>query len=69
MKYLLIMFISLFLFTGCSSIHWFSFPSKFTLCDVDVSYNAEKDSETYSLFGIVGWCIPAKFLQKKDNVQ
>ena len=62
MKYLLIMLISLFLFTGCSSAQWFSFPTKFTLCDVDASYNVEG---TYSIFGVVGWCTPTKFLQKK----
>lgn len=62
MKYFWIMFISLFLFTGCSSVQWFSFPSKFTLCDVDASYSAEKD---YFISGVIGWCTPAKFLQKK----
>ena len=65
MKYLLTMLISLFLFTGCSSVQWFSFPSKFTLCDVNVSYNVEG---TYSIFGVVGWCTPTKFLQKKENI-
>ena len=64
MKYVLIMFISLFLFTGCSSVQWFSFPSKFTLCDISVSYDIEKNTG-YAMFGAVGWCTPAKFLQKK----
>ena len=65
MKYLLIMFINLFLVTGCSSAQWFSFPSKFTLCDVKVAYNTEKNGGTYFVSSAVGWCTPAKFLQKK----
>ena len=67
MRYFWIMFVSLFLFTGCSAVQWFSFPSKFALCDVDVSYDTEKDNKTYAIIAAVGWCTPAKFLQKKKR--
>ena len=45
---------------------WFSFPSNFTLCDVDVNY-AIADKEGYTLIAAVGWCPPAKFLRKKKK--
>ena len=44
---------------------WFSFPSNFTLCDVDVDYTTIGNEEGYTLIAAVGWCPPAKFLQKK----
>ena len=67
MKYFCTMCISLFLFTGCSASPWFSFPSKFTFCDVDVSYDTEKYNKTYAIVAAFGWCPPAKFLRKKKK--
>ena len=64
MKYFCIMFISLLLVTGCSSSQWFSFPTKFTLCDVDVNYETASQ-EDYVIVVAAGWCHPAKFLRKE----
>ena len=67
MRHFWVMLTSLFLLTGCSTAQWFSFPSKFALCDVDVFYDTKKDNKNYVIIAAVGWCSPAKFLQKKKQ--
>ena len=60
------MIISLILFTGCSLNRWISIPSTFTVCDVDISYTLDTKYDRH-IIGKIGWCTPAKFLQKKNN--
>ena len=55
---------SMLLLSSCSN-YW-SFPSKFTLCDVNLEYGVDNDDESIAQVR-VGYCPTAEWLKKWKN--
>ncbi len=55
--------LSMIILSGCSLTDGFSIPKKFTVCDIDFSYDMDSPEARAKIR--IGYCTPAKWLRSE----